>query len=165
MPTGQAPRLKKQTIYLIEQRAFFIYFFLHSIFIFLRQTVVVFVFARCSLQSSLEKKKTTWRETDDFYVVLGHIFIIKLKKDYQEYLNSKNFKDIHILDHMDINISLLTFVLIAFKNHYKFNSYNIMLLKKIAVADIIIVIISIIFDTVVLLFFRRNCYILYFVGS
>ena len=39
-----------------------------------------------------------------FYVVLGHIFIIKLKKDYIEYLNSKNFKDIHILDYMDNNI-------------------------------------------------------------
>ena len=62
-------------------------------------------FLLCSLQCSLEKKKTTWRDyIGHFYVVLGHIFIIKLKKDYIEYLNSKNFKDIHILDYMDNNI-------------------------------------------------------------
>jgi hypothetical protein len=81
MPSS-VQRLKKQTtIYLIEQRAFFIYFFLHSIFFFCNK--LLYSFLLCSLQSSLENKKTTWRETDDFYVVLGHIFIIKLKKKLQ----------------------------------------------------------------------------------
>ena len=54
----------------------------------------------------LKKNKTTWKTTwTIFYVVLRHIFIIKLKKDYIEYLNSKNFKDIDILDYMDIIIN------------------------------------------------------------